>query len=670
MTTSRSIIRGINTSEAFKIISKDIVLPGSMESIENKAKTILERSIDPKDSPKADESNGLLYGLIQSGKTSIITITTALATDNGFDFILILTSDINLLYEQTKERIKEALRGVQVLGKDDCRDKNRFETVIKNTPFVIVCSKNVNRLNDLYDTLRALRYPRQFATLIIDDEADQASLNTYTNKGNGEISRINAVISNLRRFFPLNTYLQVTATPQALFLQSPNHRYRPSFTVLSDPGEGYIGGNDFFGEKEHHNFLRDVNINEVNLLQSTNQPSPTVDVPEGLKKALIAFIVGATIKEIKNGGGNYSFLCHVSMKRLNHNIIVVAINRYIQTLIDAFKDENSSKYRDVLSRISAAYADFKSTEGNLPSIEDVIIRIRFFVGGTNVKEINSETSEEIKLEALYNIFVGGNKLGRGVTIKNLIVSYYGRNPKKPNSDTVLQHARMYGYRQKNRGVTRLFLPEQLANNYKEIHHMEVALRELVNKHPEGKFEGLYISSPLNATRGNVLDPETIGMYMGGKYYNPRFPLRKESAKQITEWFDNKLQLYDDKLPFHITSIDMIKELILKSESDSEFDSELWNKKNLVTALDAYKSIKGKDFNTAYIRVKRNRGLETPRRETQGIHDSDEIKEVPKDAPVLFLHRINESKNGIAAWWPMLLFPEGNYIFAFSFRDAS
>lgn len=91
-----------------------------------------------------------------------------------------------------------------------------------------------------------------------------------------------------------------------------------------------------------------------------------------------------------------------------------------------------------------------------------------------------------------DIFVGGNKLGRGVTIPNLITSYYGRNPKRPNSDTVLQHARMYGYRQAHIGVTRLFLPEKLAEHFRIIHQMEEALRALVEKHPQGKFEGIYL----------------------------------------------------------------------------------------------------------------------------------------------------------------------------------
>ena len=89
---------------------------------------------------------------------------------------------------------------------------------------------------------------RGLTCLIIDDEADQASLNTRASRADGTRSKINDKIAELRDFFEKNTYLQVTATPQALFLQSPTHDFRPKFTVLSHPGTDYVGGSDFFGD--------------------------------------------------------------------------------------------------------------------------------------------------------------------------------------------------------------------------------------------------------------------------------------------------------------------------------------------------------------------------------------------------------------------------------------
>ena len=79
----------------------------------------------------------------------------------------------------------------------------------------------LNSLLEAFKTAKA----KGLSVLIIDDEADQASLNTFTNKATGQVSRINRVITDFRNYFPVNTYLQVTATPQALFLQRPDHRY-------------------------------------------------------------------------------------------------------------------------------------------------------------------------------------------------------------------------------------------------------------------------------------------------------------------------------------------------------------------------------------------------------------------------------------------------------------
>jgi hypothetical protein len=267
------------------------------------------------------------------------------------------------------------------------------------------------------------------------------------------------------------------------------------------------------------------------------------------------------------------------------------------------------------------------------------------------------------LDSVYNIFVGGNKLGRGVTIKNLLVSYYGRNPKRPNADTVLQHARMYGYREKDLGLTRLFLPEKLAEHFRLIHQMESALRELVQRHPEGKFEGLYISSPLQATRRNVLDPNAIGFYVAGRMYNPAYPLRTPEVTQNTAALDAKLDKYPDSLTGYDISIDSAVELLRLCPPRPDL-IELWEPKIVTTALEKLKIVLGR--NEAKLLIKRRRNLRTPRHETQGIHDSGEDQHAAKDVPTLFMYRQERNGTEVEVWWPQLRFPEGSYVLAFSF----
>src|SRR5262249_2903910 len=135
---------------------------------------------------------------------------------------------------------------------------------------------------------------------------------------------------------------------------------------------------------------------------------------------------------------------------------------------------------------------------------------------------------------------------RGVTIKNLLVSYYGRNPRRPQADTVLQHARMYGYRRKDIGLLRLFLPPQLHIVFKAINKMERGLRELIAQRPTEEFRGIYVENALSATRRNILAPGSIGVYSAGSIYNPAQVMRDETVRMSTEKIDNMLVAARDK----------------------------------------------------------------------------------------------------------------------------
>src|SRR5262249_5649307 len=161
----------------------------------------------------------------------------------------------------------------------------------------------------------------------------------------------------------------------------------------------------------------------------------------------------------------------------------------------------------------------KTHEGIKQSnFQELLEAISFYSPGITVKLVNGETDEDVAVRSPYNLFVGGNKLGRGVTIKNLLVSFYGRHPKKPQADTVLQHARMYGYRRKEIGLLRLFLPPQLHTVFKAINSMERGLRESIMKNPDVEFRGVYVEGGLSPTRKNVLAPGSIGVYSGGSNY--------------------------------------------------------------------------------------------------------------------------------------------------------
>ncbi len=605
----------------------------------------------------SEETNGLIYGLIQSGKTGVLTVTGAMGADEGYRTLIILTSDNDPLYNQTLDRVRESLPGIDIIGKADFRDQESFLQRIKVGVCAIVTTKNAGLLKTVIENFKKGNV-KGLSCLIIDDEADQASLNTRALKDDGTRSAINDRIVELRSFFAKNTYLQVTATPQALFLQTPGHDFRPKFTVLSHPGAAYVGGEDFFGEGS--SLVREFDLNDIAILAPGAQPTPTLEIPKSLVRALDTFLIGATFKRLLEADQNCAFLCHVSTRTDDHKHIVDLLRRYKIDLADGTKEHKPA----ILERLKIAYDDLATTHAGVKgtSFDQLVEAIAFFSPGITVKLVNGETDEDVAVKSPYNLFVGGNKLGRGVTIKNLLVSYYGRNPKRPQADTVLQHARMYGYRRSDIGLLRLFLPQELHVVFKAIHKMEIGLRDLIAQAPGEEFRGVYIEGDVKATRGNILAPGSIGIYSGGSIYNPSQVLRDETVDNSTVQIDELVADVANKtaMEWRIDDLRKVVELTIPDQRQSE---RVWNALAVAESISQWAKLHGQE--TGYLYIDRGRGLKENRRETQGILEGGETGKVPEDKITLFLLRTIAAKNDHAAWWPQIRFPKGRYGFAFA-----
>jgi hypothetical protein len=462
----------------------------------------------------------------------------------------------------------------------------------------------------------------------------------------------------LRGFFEKNTYLQVTATPQALFLQTPGHEFRPKFTVLSNPGSDYVGGEDFFADNSE--LVREFNLNDIVLLAPGPQPTPTVEVPRSLLRALDTFMIGATFKRTKDADQNCAFLCHVSTRTADHKHIVDVLRKYKTDLAAGIKAKNQA----IINRLRVAYEDLASTHAGVGDVrfEDLVEAIGFYSPGITVKLVNGETDEDVAVKSPYNLFVGGNKLGRGVTIKNLLVSYYGRHPRRPQADTVLQHARMYGYRRKDIGLLRLFLPRELHTVFKAINKMERGLRDLIAKNPSEEFRGVYLESGLSATRKNILAPGSIGVYSAGSNYNPAQILRDETVKTSTDKIDKKLANIRNRgyAEMSIKEMQVIIRLTMPDHTQSE---RIWDPVAIAESLSEFAKLHG--HATGYVYVDRDRELEASRRETAGVLTGDEYRNVPLSKVVLYILRTKAGRRKNAAWWPQIRFPDGRYAFAFA-----
>jgi Z1 domain len=279
-----------------------------------------------------------------------------------------------------------------------------------------------------------------------------------------------------------------------------------------------------------------------------------------------------------------------------------------------------------------------------------------------VKLVNGSTDEDVAVRSPYNLFVGGNKLGRGVTIKNLLVSYYGRHPRRPQADTVLQHARMYGYRRNDLGLLRLFLPPELHAVFKAINKMEKALRELIARKPSEEFRAIYIEGQLNPTRRSIIAPGALGVYSGGGTYNPAQVLRDGTTKAATDEIASVLSAVADK-SYAELPIDQLCRLISLTMPDEKFSEHVWDPEAIRESLVQLAKL-GKGT-TGYVYADRGRGLKESRLETQGILTGGEAGSVPNDKTTLFLLRTKAEGGQHSVWWPQIRFPDGQYAFAFA-----
>lgn len=648
---------GPHTDEILILLRQQLGSDSEVDEIAETASEVMGKWVNPVSGGK-EQTNGLIYGLVQSGKTGVLTVTGAMGADEGYRTLIVLTSDIDPLYEQTRGRIQEAFPGMDIIGKVDLRDAAAFLQRIKRSTCAIVVTKNGNILKTLIENFKGGNV-RGLACLIIDDEADQASLNTKARKNDGSQSRINGQIEELRSFFHKNTYLQVTATPGALFLQDGKHAFRPKFTVLSHPGSDYVGGEDFFlrGGDE---LVREFPLTELTMLSAGSQPAPGNQMPPSLLAALDAFMIGATFKRDAQPDQKYAFLCHVSTRTSDHKHIVELLRKYKADLGAGLKAKNAK----LIARLRVAFDDLAATHKQLATADfnKILSRIEFLSAGITVKLVNGETDEDVALHAPYNLFVGGNKLGRGVTIKNLLVSYYGRHPRTPQADTVLQHARMYGYRRSDIGLLRLWLPPELREVFTAINEMERSLRKLISESPDEEFRGVYLQNGLQPTRRSVLVPGAIGVYTGGGTYNPAQVLRDDVGAKNTVKLDKLLAEIGNK-EFLELPIEELQQLIRLTVPDPINSDHIWAPFAVAESLKQCADILKQE--AGYVYVDRERDLRERRRETQGLLTGGEARMVPADRVTVFMMRTKSSGKQHSVWWPQIRFPAGRYAMAFS-----
>lgn len=528
--------------------------------LQRSAKRIVDRF--PSDG-EPTKIQGLIYGDIQSGKTGLILATIAEAADRGYSRFIVLTTDSRDLYQQTYDRVREALDGFEVLGKDDVRAATNRQY---QAPVVLVCSKNARHLPRALQFVKAGDWQKK-TVAVIDDEADQASLNTRINdRQRRPPSTINQSIRDLRSYLNSNVFLQTTATPQALFLQDSADAFRPQFVELAVPGQAYNGG-DFFFPSETTSFgnTRHIRLVDPNELPQLTEPQV---IPESLALAITMFILGAAALRLQGLNEKFACLIHTSHRQQHHHMVYDKVVAFKPALASWLSHHGATAFGNAATwqrRIDEAYADLTRTFEKLPPLSTVLAEAARTIASTEPIEINARTGEGVRPNPArrQTIYVGGSKISRGVTIRNLLVTYYGRDATSPQMDTVLQHARMYGYRQRELPAVRLFMPPHLAARFQEIHRSDRAMRATVRRSRQLIPAIPITSRGVRATRTAVLNREHVYQsYFGGAQYFPSVPeYRCSEIRRQTAAIDKLLHPFAQSRKPYVVPVRFLKKLL-------------------------------------------------------------------------------------------------------------
>jgi len=484
--------------------------------------TCIEKVVDQLDNAKDPDRPGMLLGKIQSGKTRAFLGVIARAFDRDFDIAIVLTKGTKTLASQTVKRIgrdfKKFIDNDEILLFDIMAAPDRLTRAELRRKIIIVAKKQVDnlaRIQILFDD----KHPdlRQRRVLLVDDEADMASVRFTKKKGQDDLDQgtIANQMDELRKTPDKISFLQVTATPYALYLQPENYQQatfakevfypkRPGFTELLPIHDAYVGGEAYFGghgpEDPCHFLHVEVADQEHDALRSNDSRTIRDDrlwTSENiriLRRSLITFLLAVAIRrrqqgELEQPPQKYSMIIHNDVQRAAHTWQWETV----QKLIAAFDVAAVGGDRRLRAVFDEAYADLQRSVvadgGHLPTADESYEDVRTLIMDEeiNIQRVNSDVqleplldpeTAELKLRTKANLFIGGSILDRGITVPNLLSFYYGRNPKRMQADTVLQHSRMYGARPKaDMAVTRFYTSRAVYTRLGQIHQLETALRE-------------------------------------------------------------------------------------------------------------------------------------------------------------------------------------------------
>lgn len=462
-------------------------------------------------------TRGLVLGYVQSGKTTNFTSVIAKAADVGYRVFIVLSGVTDGLRAQTQERIDEALLGpsagkwypLTTIESDFHTSHALIAPIIaSNQKMIAVVKKNGPRLRRLKRWLKAIPNINDLPILIIDDEADQASIDVSDRKRARVVSRINGLIRQLLEH-DRSAYVAYTATPFAnLLIDSADSTdlYPRDFIVSLPEPAGYFGSEAIFGREEKlseeesdsdgMDIVRTISVAEASTARPPSAKGAvygwTPSIGLSLRDAVSWYLL-ATAARYARGETNLksTMLVHTSMLGEAHRRLSATIKEHW----GAVKKAHGNGDTELLNHLkllweteskripASAFANQAiSFEEIEPFLAHVLTKTEHVIDNYRSKQRLIYKRGEEKLV----IAVGGNTLSRGLTLEGLVSSYFVRSASA--YDTLLQMGRWFGYRRKYEDLPRIWVTTELRDWFRDLSFVEAEIRQEIERYALGHIK--------------------------------------------------------------------------------------------------------------------------------------------------------------------------------------
>lgn len=466
------------------------------------------------------QTRGLVVGYVQSGKTANFTAVIAKAADVGYRVFIVLSGTKVSLRAQTQRRLERELVELNdILWFTPTRasdfnltdNPNYFLNPDKDSYFLAVVKKNGTVLRRLINWLRGAspEILNRCPILIIDDEADEASINTASNQaqGNPDTYRrtaINQRLIELLTMLPKVAYIGYTATPFASVLVDPRSKtdlYPRHFIVALPKPDGHFGTERIFGrerllmdetdeEFEGLDMVRTVPDSELSLLQpnSRNRQDFFPVLSPSLKSAVNYFWMAAAARWVRGQQDKHStMLIHTTQYIDIHNMTRQLLKSYQAEVLDML---GGHERQQMLQQWRLQWDDEQQrlpreqfTE-QVVSFDALLVHLSTVIAQTIIVVDNYRSDNRLNYEngARLQIAIGGNTLSRGLTLEGLLVSFFVRAANA--YDTLLQMGRWFGYRPNYADLPRIWMTEELHDFFYDLATVEAEIRQDIERYAD------------------------------------------------------------------------------------------------------------------------------------------------------------------------------------------